>query len=688
MAAIRLCTLIAVLLASTLVSPRAEAAPRGAGTSPSYITGEVRDGRAKTSETIVPDGLPPIADAQVSVTNLGLTAKTDAHGRFRFDGIAVPLGLTKNDYLKVTIRVTKPGFGAWTLSGGPVYKDDNYLDVYAELTDRPSTEVYVPREERGPRTRVQGSSALAPSAGGKVASPLRNGCVPASETFTGYASNAYPPGSIRVYRAATGAIETVNFLFYVKSVLPNEWISGSGLPESLRAGAVAVKNYGWFQVNAATGTHPYGGYSNGHCWDVDDGQAYQVYNPSVRSGATDNAVAWTWDAVVRPAGVPTALKHTLYYDGTAICGPNNGPDGTYALGTWMTQLGSDQCARNGLKWWQILNTFYANPPGQPNISIDFVNAGPAVAAPPTGDRIDVFVRGADNQVHQKLWTLSGGWQGWYGPEILGNLSVGAVSDPTATWSNNMSRLDIAVRGNDGNLWVDTWTAATGYTGWGNLGVQISTGPALAGQRTGTRVDLLWRNDTNQLQWHSFSGTGGWVFQGALPALPANAQNDNSALFPPTATWGFNNGSLRAYTASNDNGQQAFTATTTGTVWSTWTAMGYGDLATLCVSPNWDCAGGVESKVTGASKYASNRTDYFLRRSNAQAQWRFNDNGTLSAWASLGAPVGAQVDSGPGAIWWAGDTRLDVFVRGQDGHIWQARYNGASWLGWIGDLGTP
>jgi hypothetical protein len=117
-------------------------------------------------------------------------------------------------------------------------------------------------------------------------------------------------------------------------------------------------------------------------------------------------------------------------------------------------------------------------------------------------------------------------------------------------------------------------------------------------------------------------------------------------------------------------------------------MGYGDLVTTCASPSYNCAGGVESKVSGASKNTSDRTDYFIRRSNDQIQWRYNNAGSLSPWVSLGAPVGAQVDSGAGAIWWEGDTMLDLFVRGKDGHLWQARTtDGINWLGWIGDLGA-
>jgi len=684
-------TAILLIVAAFLIAPSSHvvrAAQATAATSTSYITGEVRDGRAKTPSTIVPDGLPLIEGAVVTVPNLRLSATTDAHGRFRFDNINVPLGLVRGDYIKVTVRVVKAGFGSWVLSGAPVHARDNYLDVYAELTTQPYTETYVPIEERSAPRRAQGTATSVAGIGGKLASPLLNECVPGPETFTGYNSQKYPPGSIHVLRAATSAVDTVNFFFYVKSVLPNEWISSSGLPESLRAGAVAVKNFGWYQGNVANGQPAQGGFTNGHCWDVDDGQTYQVYNPSVRTGYTDNAVAWIWDAVVRPLGNSNAVRQTQYWSGTASCAPNYGPFGNQ-YGVWMMQYGSDQCAREGKKWWEILQKFYVDGSNNPTITIDWVNAGPAVAAPPTGDRIDIFVRGADNQIHQKFWPLNGAWSGWYGAETLGSVPVGAISDPAATWSSGMSRLDLAVRGNDGNLYVDDWTPATGWTGWGNLGVFVSTGPGLAGQRVGQRVDLISRNDSNQLQQHTVIGSGGWTFKGTLPALPANnsSPTDNSAVYPPTATWGLNGSSLRVYTASNDPQEQAYTSSWSG-AWSAWTAMGYGDLITTCASPTFNCAGGVESKVGGASKNTSDRTDYFIRRSNDQIQWRYNNAGSLSAWASLGAPVGAQVDSGPGAIWWEGDTMLDLFVRGKDGHLWQARTtNGVNWLGWIGDLGA-
>ncbi len=68
-----------------------------------------------------------------------------------------------------------------------------------------------------------------------------------ASSCSGWTSETTPPSTIRVYRAATGAVETVNFRVYAKNVLSREWI-GSWTTESLRSGAVAVKMYAWYHV--------------------------------------------------------------------------------------------------------------------------------------------------------------------------------------------------------------------------------------------------------------------------------------------------------------------------------------------------------------------------------------------------------------------------------------------------------
>src|SRR5918992_135384 len=109
-----------------------------------------------------------------------------------------------------------------------------------------------------------------------VVAPLTT---PAPVSATGacgsHRSETVPPPTIRVFRTASGAVDTVDFRTYAKNVLSREWIS-SWTTESLRSGALAVKNYAWYQV-----LH-WRGYVNadGECFDVFDSTRDQHYDPS------------------------------------------------------------------------------------------------------------------------------------------------------------------------------------------------------------------------------------------------------------------------------------------------------------------------------------------------------------------------------------------------------------------------
>ena len=70
------------------------------------------------------------------------------------------------------------------------------------------------------------------------------------------------PSSILVYRKSAGSVVRVDFKTYVKNVLPNEWVS-SWPAESLKAGAVAVKSYGWYWALHSTRKT-----SGGACFDA------------------------------------------------------------------------------------------------------------------------------------------------------------------------------------------------------------------------------------------------------------------------------------------------------------------------------------------------------------------------------------------------------------------------------------
>ncbi len=161
-----------------------------------------------------------------------------------------------------------------------------------------------------------------------------------------YRSESVPPPTIRGFRAASGAVDTVDFRTYVKNVLSREWIS-SWTTESLRSGALAVKNYAWYQV-----VH-WRGYANsaGQCFDVFDTTRDQHYDPSRPTyAAMAAAVDATWSTLALKGGRIVAT----YYNAGAVnelCGAN-------ANGWQMFQWGTQACGLAGKSAAQILAVYY------------------------------------------------------------------------------------------------------------------------------------------------------------------------------------------------------------------------------------------------------------------------------------------------------------------------------------------
>src|SRR2546421_8084265 len=91
---------------------------------------------------------------------------------------------------------------------------------------------------------------------------------------SGYYSDVTPPPTINVYYNGfygDGLVHTYDFMSYVKNVLPNEWYPSFDR-KSLQAGAMWVRNYGWYKVN-----HSAHNTVNGQCYDVDATTGYQLF---------------------------------------------------------------------------------------------------------------------------------------------------------------------------------------------------------------------------------------------------------------------------------------------------------------------------------------------------------------------------------------------------------------------------
>jgi Carboxypeptidase regulatory-like domain/Stage II sporulation protein len=315
------------------------------------LAGQVRNGNpVKSDDTtvIVPQGLPAVTHATVTIPQLSRSTTTNAQGNFSFRLPASYAGQA------VSVKVTARGFGSWQESGITLAGTGS-TSIYVQL-NRASHSYAVPRSRprqpfNGPETRRPRGNAT--TAAIPAASDAYTSC---GHNSSGWTSQEETPPSIRVYMTGSGDIADYDFTFYEEHVLPNEW--GSGAPyAALQAGAEAVRDYAWyFVLNGSKGTAA----NVDPCsFDVDDSTAYQYFNPSLPTYSnTNNAVTSTATTVFSHGGTITETSYCSNF-GTG-CGADTPPDtcGEYANGTSMSQIGSDSCADDGDTWQQILSTYY------------------------------------------------------------------------------------------------------------------------------------------------------------------------------------------------------------------------------------------------------------------------------------------------------------------------------------------
>ncbi|MFC5835875.1 SpoIID/LytB domain-containing protein [Nonomuraea insulae] len=150
------------------------------------------------------------------------------------------------------------------------------------------------------------------------------------------------PTTILVYRKSLDRVERIEFKTYVKNVLPNEWVS-SWPSESLKAGAMAVKNFGWYWA-----LHSNRKTASGQCFDVYDHTSSQVYKPGSAKAVTSAAVDATWGTRLTRSG---KIFRAQYCSTTTACG-------NWVTGDWMSQNGSRDKARAGWSYSRILKYYY------------------------------------------------------------------------------------------------------------------------------------------------------------------------------------------------------------------------------------------------------------------------------------------------------------------------------------------
>ena len=195
----------------------------------------------------------------------------------------------------------------------------------------------------------------------------------AASTCTGWTSDSVPPTTIRVLRTvgpAAGTVQVVPFHDYVTVVMAAEW-GPSDPAEALKAGAVTVKQYGWYRAMYWRG----GTAADGSCYDVVDSPIDQVYWPEAKtpSASEVSAVDATWGISVLKSG---SLFATHYTAGSSVaCGAN--VDGWH-----LYQISAMHCAEGGMVAATILQTYY--DPGAQVVGAAGSNTLRFTAQPSTG----------------------------------------------------------------------------------------------------------------------------------------------------------------------------------------------------------------------------------------------------------------------------------------------------------------
>lgn len=172
------------------------------------------------------------------------------------------------------------------------------------------------------------------------------GSAATTPSCSGWTSHTEPPGTIRVLRVASGEVQTVRFRRYTKNVLSREWIP-SWTQKSLRAGALIVRNYAWYQVLNWRG----GANEAGECYDIRDDVRDQVYDPAKPIHRTvARAVDAMWGKLVHRNG---AVFPTFYGAGAVDDGCGEQADGIRAR-----QWGTQACGLAGHTPGKIVRTYY------------------------------------------------------------------------------------------------------------------------------------------------------------------------------------------------------------------------------------------------------------------------------------------------------------------------------------------
>jgi len=272
----------------------------------------------------------------------------------------------------------------------------------------------------------------------------------------------------------------------------------------------------------------------------------------------------------------------------------------------------------------------------------------------------------------------------------------------AACAQDANSLDVFVQGTDNALWYRHYQSGSGWSAWQSLGGRLTSAPAAASRSAG-KIDVFVRGTDGALwskatadggtSWSNWYKIGGQLLAGTGPAayewggarIGVFVTGTNKALYHisydasgPWSSWQSLGGTLTSSPAA--------TSPTSGVI-DVYGRGGDGALWSREYKNNawssWSSLSGKLASGTGpaACSWGPGRLDVFVQGTNG-ALYQKSYNSAWSGWQSLGG----KLTSSPAAAAASGSNRIDVFVRGTDGALWWKYYNGG-WGGWTSEKPT-
>lgn len=282
----------------------------------------------------------PIENARVEFE--GKIASTSAEGAFLLNDI--PVDRTRA-YALGKIIVEKEGFGTWTLKALLYPNEERTLKIRLHDADQTTADP-LPRAitEQMPDSEAMSRDLRQQSNERLSAASIDVNPATINVAITAYADcfDWLDAGSPVI------RVDTMDFKEYVKNVLPNEWIS-SWHTESLKAGAIAAKNYGWRKINVGARYYLKDMHNLDKYPHIVDNTCDQRYIANTKRTSTNAAVDAIWDYRITRNG---NLLNNFYLATESQC--LNSP-----YQPCMPQWGTQYRALEGKTWQQIVEQYYA-----------------------------------------------------------------------------------------------------------------------------------------------------------------------------------------------------------------------------------------------------------------------------------------------------------------------------------------